>query len=144
MSSPGFVARTGGRFPTRRWGVSAIALLCLLGQTSTLAHRLLVQHAACAEHGDSVHVAAAVNVSPARTRGAEQPAFDAAVVEEADQHEQCAAADTSGATPRWLPEQARDLLPSRPLAEPSREAELGSAVAAYLIAPKTSPPRTAS
>jgi hypothetical protein len=144
MSSRGLLARTGGRRPPWRWRVSAIALLCLLGQTSTLAHRLLVQHATCTEHGESVHVTAVVSVSPAPTGGTEQPAFGTAVVEEADQHEHCSAADTRGATPRLFPDQAAESLPSHPVALPPRDADLGSAVAAYLIAPKTSPPRTVS
>lgn len=143
MSTRGHFERPRGRRPTWGWGVSAIALLCLLGQTSALMHQVLVQHATCAEHGESVHVAAPTRAA-AGAAVAEQPGFDVAVVEEAERHEHCAGADTRGATPRLVPDQAGELVPPRALAPPSLATVLVPAVAAYVIAPKTSPPRTAS
>lgn len=136
-------ARTGGRRPSWRWGVSAIALLCLLGQTSALAHRVLVQHVTCAEHGESIHVSPA-SAAAVPARGVEPPAFAATVVEEAERHEHCAAADTRGATPRLVPDETAGPVPAGALVPPARASGVGPAVAAYVIAPKTSPPRTAS
>jgi hypothetical protein len=144
MAARALFARTGGRRPTWRWGVSAIAVLCLLGQTATLADRMLVQHATCAEHGESVHVAAGAGVSSGPARGAEKPALAAAVVEEGEQHEHCAAAHTRSATPQLVPEGIVGQLSPGQVDLPARDAVPTPAVAAYVIAPKTSPPRTAS
>jgi hypothetical protein len=39
-----------------------VAVFCLFGQVSSLAHTLLVQHATCAEHGESIHVSDAARL----------------------------------------------------------------------------------
>src|SRR5687767_6108434 len=53
----------------RRWVVLA-AVACLVGQTSSLAHLILVRHATCAEHDALVH-------APDATTAAQPPASSA-------------------------------------------------------------------
>jgi len=147
MSPPGLFARTARRPAARRWCVPAVALLALLGQTSALLHRALVQHATCAEHGESVHVAAAANAPVGLFAGAaEQSDLSAPIDGEAasDHHEHCAAADSRSSTTRLVPDRCTPLLAAGTVAVPVRDEAGGTALATYLLAPKTSPPRRAS
>lgn len=146
MSRSGPLPRPRGRRAAWRGFAPAVALLALLGQTSALLHRALVQHATCAEHGESVHVAAAANTPvPAFSLGEDHADLSAPADEvSADHHEHCAAADNRAATTRLVPDQSTALLPAGALTTPMHAAAPGTAVAAYLIAPKTSPPRSAS
>jgi hypothetical protein len=149
MRASRLIARVHGQRAAWRWRVSTVALLCLLGQTSALVHRVLVQHATCAEHGESVHVAASsAPVAPApgseRGPGAEQSLLAGAALDEADQHEHCAVADPRSTTPRLSPMEAHQALEPRAHALPAIDAARAAVVAPYVIAPKTSPPRAAS
>lgn len=147
MSRGGLLTRlcTGADRRRLAWRgrVILVAVACLLGQASTLAHRALVQHAVCAEHGESVHVAAAGPASPA-VPSAREASLRAALVDEGDQHEHCAAADSRASIPRLTPDAASEQVHSRSVALLATEAGLRVAVPPYLIAPKTSPPRHAS
>ena len=144
----------GGRRLAWRGRVVVVALACLLGQTSALMHRVLVQHATCAEHGESVHVAAASGPSSragAASQGdqgdqgdSQRSVLSAALVEDADQHEHCAAADSRSSTPRLVPDRTFEPVPVRTFTLLATDAGLRSDVASYLIAPKTSPPHAAS
>src|SRR5512147_2416010 len=98
-------ASAAGRRLAWRGHVIVVAVACLLGQTSTLIHRTLVQHATCAEHGESVHVSATAHAFPLLVGAtAEQSGLTAAVAEEADLHEHCAAADSRASAPRLAPD----------------------------------------
>lgn len=147
MSRGGLLIRlcagAGRRRQAWRGRVILVAVVCLLGQASTLAHRFLVQHATCAEHGDSVHVAAAGSALPGASF-AREAGLRAALVDEGDQHEHCAAADSRASAPRLTPDPACEQVHSRCVALLATEAGLRVAVPPYLIAPKTSPPRHAS
>ena len=138
-------ATAGGRRLAWRGQLVLVALMGLLGQTSTLVHRTLVQHATCAEHGESVHVSAPARPLPAlAATAAAQPGLTGTVADEADQHEHCAAADSRAAAPRLAPDRAFEAVPAQTFALLSTEAGLRPSVASYLIAPKTSPPHAAS
>jgi hypothetical protein len=146
MSSSGLFARARGRRAAWRSSVPVVALLALVGQTSALLHRALVQHATCAEHGESVHLAAVANPSVSLPgMGAEHPDLSAAVDETVpDHHEHCAAADTRSPATRLVPDRCTQLLPAGTAPVAVCDQAVGTAVASYLIAPKTSPPRSAS
>jgi hypothetical protein len=138
-------ASAGGRRLAWRGHLIVVAVACLLGQTSTLVHRTLVQHVTCAEHGDTVHVSAPARPLPLLASATvEGPGLTAAVAEEADLHEHCAAADSRSAAPRLAPDRALEAVPAQARTIPCAEADLRPAVASYLIAPKTSPPHAAS
>jgi hypothetical protein len=105
----------------------------------------VVQHATCAEHGESVHVTSPARPSPLATgAAAEQPGLTATVVDERDLHDHCAAADGRASAPRLAPDRALEAVPAGTFAFLCTEAGLRPAVASYLIAPKTSPPHAAS
>lgn len=138
-------ASAAGKRVAWRGHLILVALVGLLGQTSTLVHRTLVQHATCAEHGESVHVnAPARPLSVAASAAVEQPGLNATVADEADLHDHCAAADSRASTPRLAPDRAFEAVPAQTFAFLCTEAGLRPAVASYLIAPKTSPPHAAS
>lgn len=145
MSRGGLLTRVcagaGRRRLPWRGHVVAVAIACLLGQVSTMAHRALVQHATCAEHGESVHVVAAPMVAAPASGEA---ALQVALADEGDQHEHCAAGDSRASAPRLVPDPASEQVCSRTFTLLATEAGLRAAVPPYLIAPKTSPPRRAS
>ena len=82
--------------PTQRRRTAAIAALCLVGQLCGLAHLLVVQHVACAAHGEMVHVRTVSR--PVRAADASRPSDAHAHVLAptggrsllADDHEHCA------------------------------------------------------
>lgn len=133
-----------------RLGVAAIACACLLGQVSALAHRVLVRHVTCAEHGESVHLGS-VSGDGARQgssldRGVPEPVpriADSSTVA-ADDHEHCSVLVFRSLTPRSQPDQALGPGPIFLGLDLPRDAVLGPVIAPYLVAPKTSPPRSAS
>jgi antitoxin (DNA-binding transcriptional repressor) of toxin-antitoxin stability system len=137
-------ATAAGRRLAWRGHLIVLALMCLLGQTSTLVHRTLVQHATCVEHGESVHVPTRDRPVAHLTAAPEQAGLTAGIADEADQHDHCAAVDSRASAPRLAPDRALEAVVSRTFALVCTEAGLRPTVAAYLIAPKTSPPHAAS
>lgn len=70
-----------------RYLVGLVATFCLLGQFSSLAHNLLVQHATCAEHGEIVHTGATSAPEGAATEVAADPTVgDSGASEPAEGH----------------------------------------------------------
>ena len=130
--------------PSGRWAAFAIVVLCVTGQLATVAHRVLVQHVVCVEHGESVHLRAvapgsARAVSPTADALARASIADATAVGVED-HEHCSLAASRTAPTTHLSVQtfvppaddARWIAPRLRPPGPSR--------APYLVAPKTSPP----
>ena len=144
----GFVTRRSTEW---RLGAALVAVACLVGHLNVLAHQLLVRHATCVEHGESVHVVSPTppgpidgrygQVAPPSDRSETQATNASVFVEE---HEHCsiplsrhlatrsAHAHVVGAGPPLVP------------ANGLRTDVRGAVVQRYVIAPKTSPPRLAS
>ena len=138
------------RKSSRRGIATALALSCLLGPILAHAHLWLVQHARCVEHGELLHVAgsgtgapvdeSAVGESPAHDR---TPSADAQslVLSESHEHDHCVVASARKAQAPAVSD-ALSISPP-PLARPPL-LHLGAAppppLAAYVLAPKNSPP----
>lgn len=133
-----------GRAIGRRGGVALVTFACLLGQLSSVAHGVLVRHVICAEHGESIHlrsIAAGRVDSVAQLEGRVARARAAVPVAEADEHDHC-----SLVASRNLRPQSTEDFTTGPAFVGSSVVDLRELVAipiipAYLIAPKTSPPK---
>ncbi len=137
--------------------MALIACACLVAQVSALAHRVLVQHVTCVEHGESAHAHIRGTGSPGEMGVADGAASSFAFTSfdgwrarltsvpalTADEHDHCSVVafrhSRPDENPDWIPapglcsDQVGDL----------REFVAGPVVATYLVAPKTSPPRRA-
>jgi hypothetical protein len=123
----------------------ATALLGLLGQTGALLHGVLIEHAQCPEHGDTVHVgdsmpATAHGAASAGERGPAVRGTDDARAE-AHGHEHCL-----GVCERRSATVTPDACTVVPIAfvtdvrRAPREIARAATRPLYLLAPKNSPP----
>ena len=138
--------RVGGT--KRRLGVVVIACACLLGQLSAFAHRALVQHVTCAEHGESIHVSAApppgsVVPSSERIRAGAVPQMDVVPLVAASDHDHCSVVLSRALVGQFHSAGGVGLLPPGNVLDSSHHIAAVSGTATYLLAPKTSPPRRA-
>ena len=140
------VQHVKGRAIGRRGGVALVTLACLFGQLSSLAHGVLVQHVICAEHGESIHlrsIAAGQGDSVQRLEGRVARARAALPLAEADEHDHCSLV----ASRNLRPQSSEDFTTGPALVGSSvldrRELVAIPTIPAYLIAPKTSPPKAA-
>jgi hypothetical protein len=138
----------GLRGSKRRLGVAVIAYACLLAQVSALAHRALVQHVTCAEHGESVHLRAdtAAAVGSQATLGSFASAgwvarVGTVPVAAADEHDHCSGAAFRNLTHRSYLDPTVGPGPCADGVDFPSAVVAASAVAPYRLAPKTSPPR---
>lgn len=143
VSSPS--SRSTAGVWARRLPAVAIVAACVIGQLATLAHRVLVQHAVCVEHGESVHLRArapALVASAGQRPPSSSPlrSLDDAASVAVEDHEHCALAASRIVPAPHLA--AQTLAPpvddTRWLAPPTRPP--GPPSPPYLVAPKTSPP----
>jgi hypothetical protein len=147
---PMFRCRLTSRSIRSRLRVAAISFACLFAQMSALAHQMLVPHAKCAEHGDSVHVVldgvvdralhGALGAFQNDGADARQPVVAGGSVVDAAEHGHCSVAGFRNATIRFL--HGPVLVPDAGgvSSNDRRDADSGPAVAPYVLAPKTSPP----
>jgi hypothetical protein len=125
-----------------------LPLALLAGQASTIVHSMVVEHERCREHGELVHRVlvpgeSAAADGPATGADARRPRLGAATVEEHG-HDHCLSMidRRDGLRPPQRPALAMaatprpPMVPAAALARPVRGALI-------LLAPKTSPPRTA-
>jgi hypothetical protein len=119
----------------------------LLGASQAAAwlHAASVSHVTCLEHGESVHGAASATDAERQAPDADGTSRTQAAPEAAESHDHC----TSGALLRWrdvaltAPATTGQLTVSeRPLPRVATH-EAAPASVVYLLAPKTSPPRSA-
>lgn len=138
---------------SRRVGVAAIAYVCLLAQLCAFGHRALVRHVTCAEHGESVHVAAASEsdaaaASMAGDRASTGAAGSSARLAEApelvaDEHDHCSVVLSRALTAQSPIETGPAPVPGGVGLDNPRAIAPDAGTATYLVAPKTSPPRRA-
>jgi len=133
-----------GRAIGRRGGVALVTFACLLGQLSSLAHGVLVQHVICAEHGESIHLRsmpAGRADSVRQLEGGVARARAAVPMAEADEHDHCSLVASRNLRPQSTEDFTAGpaLVGSSALAR--RELVAIPIIPAYLIAPKTSPPK---
>ena len=144
-------ARQAGTGSRRiRLTAGLVALCCLVGQLSGLAHMLLVQHVTCPEHGELVHSGAVAHtdvtdlaaVSDATPATGLVSSGDATAEEPAGHgHDHCLAAAHGRGHVGLGGAAAGALAPSPALAGlPTDAAPHLAHDALYRLAPKTSPP----
>ncbi len=128
---------------TRRVGFALVAYVCLLAQVSTFAHRAIVQHVTCAEHGEAIHVttlASFAELAPSMSSRPVLPCASGVPAIVADNHDHCSVALSPSVKAPLQPRQgvnpAARFLARNGVCPRVR----GTAVDTYLIAPKTSPP----
>ena len=142
-----FSSRRVSRAAGLRLRIAAIACVCLLGQVSAMAHRALVRHATCAEHGESVDLRAVDSADSAPGRlasagtarsgqGFSPGAF--AVAEEG--HEHCPIPGSRASQVQPVQEAALHSGAARVSVDLPFDVGFGPSISTYLVAPKTSPP----
>ena len=128
---------------------ATIAVICFLGQVTSLAHFWLVQHVVCAEHGELIHSSEVAHAQPAAHELVDEGPADSiqAGTEDSnpvdDNHDHCLA--VSERRKSCIVARTTWNIPPPPLAGaadsivegPPRVASL---VPYLLLAPKTSPP----
>ena len=129
-----------------RLDLVAIACACLLGQVSSLAHRVLVRHVICAEHGESVHVRSqGARAADSEAGGlAQRPTVVNGPSVRPDGHDHCSLAGTRSSNPQPPPDSVPGPEPLLACAGEVSDAAPGRVVPHYLVAPKTSPPVSTS
>jgi hypothetical protein len=123
-----------------RLRVSVIALGCILGQASALVERVLVQHAVCQEHGESVHLRGVAVAGDLSATAANEPTVVASSSASADQHEHCVLAGCRSLTAQ---QQQISSVHCELIFARGRDPDglcAGPIRTLYLVAPKTSPP----
>ena len=128
----------------QRSGMRATSTLLLAAQLFALGHLLIVQHAICPEHGETIHSGPPSDALalPIHEGAAADPALGSGAPLAEHAHDHCLAlAHTRG---RFALLPASDLIPGSLLVAatlPSLSAASAApAVAVLLLAPKTSPP----
>lgn len=141
------------RLTGRRFSLAVIACACLLGQVSALAHRVLVQHVTCAEHGETVHLRTGSASGAAPSANGQRAALpdgerfvsraSSLPIAVADGHDHCSVAASRSLVTQARLDGAGRLMPCLGRVDATGEATAGLVVATYRLAPKTSPPRRA-
>ncbi len=114
-------------------GTLALGALLLAAQVATLCHQVVVRHAACAEHGEPIHVGA----FDGDARGPSGPVMGLGAPTAGHGHEHCQlfVARPAPAAPNAHPRAITEVRVCRVHA-----AEAWRPVALLLLAPKNSPP----
>jgi hypothetical protein len=128
-----------------QWRTPALVVLCILGQFSSLAHSLLVHHDRCAEHGELIHTAPRSAHAAADSLGepSAAPAFEAAPGSQPvadDEHCTVLGHRREQVTPAVFATLVVHVVEAEQSAQAPCIALPATSIAAYLIAPKTSPP----
>jgi len=126
-----------------------LPLALLAGQVSTIVHSMVVEHQRCREHGELVHRVLAPGESaasdvPATGVETHRPRLGAATAGEGHGHDHCLSITNrrDGLRPPGRPALAIAPAPAPPMAPAVAPAHCVRG-ALILLAPKTSPPRTA-
>lgn len=124
----------------RRWAAPVtLAVVFLAAQLSAFEHRLRVQHAVCAEHGEEIHVEA----EPSRAQTAAFDEVSPRAVAPEHGHDHCSALLARREDLALVAGPVVALPEGRTIeraARPARVASASSSVALLRLAPKNSPP----
>jgi len=125
-----------------RYLAGFVATFCLLGQLSSIAHNLFVQHATCAEHGELIHPQGGIDHSPVEAGADATVAGEVAETRDSHEHDHClAVAHGRGHVGLDAAVAALTSAPAAPAIVSDDTAAPGPVSRAlYRLAPKNSPP----